>query len=96
MYPKISIAECISKMNFKEKGYRDHMFLTHNIIGDPEFEMWLGKPDTLDFSYTCGGKAINILWPASYGTTVCVSNRTGETECFSYRQTYKRVRIGFY
>ncbi len=79
MYPKISIAECISKMNFKEKGYRDHMFLTHNIIGDPEFEMWLGKPDTLDFSYTCGGKAINILWPASYGTTVCVSNGTGET-----------------
>ncbi len=55
------------------------MFLTHNIIGDPEFEMWLGKPDTLDFSYTCGGKAINILWPASYGTTVCVSNGTGET-----------------
>ena len=44
-------------MNFKEKeGYRDHMFLTHNIIGDPEFEMGLGKPGTLDFGYTCGGK----------------------------------------
>ncbi len=40
--PKISIAESLAKMT---NTYKDKRILTaHNLIGDPEFEMWLAQP----------------------------------------------------
>ena len=47
-YSKIGIGEALSKMTFNPDSYKNHIILTHNLIGDPEFEMWLGKPEKFD------------------------------------------------
>ena len=45
---KIGIAEALSKIRYSSGGFRNHVILTHNLIGEPEFEMWLGKPEKFD------------------------------------------------
>jgi len=40
MQPKIGIAEALSKQSYPD----DHLRMTHHLIGEPEFEMWLNLP----------------------------------------------------
>ncbi len=41
---KLGIMEAISKVFYASEKCSEHLILTHNLIGDPEFEIWLGKP----------------------------------------------------
>lgn len=40
---KVGVAESISKMKYSG-FWRNHLVLTHNLVGDPEMELWKGKP----------------------------------------------------
>ena len=42
--PKIGIAESMSKLKYVSQ----YQSCNHNLIGEPEFEMWLGKPEKFD------------------------------------------------
>lgn len=41
---KIGIAESLSKLEIND----EHVACAHNLVGEPEFEMWLGKPEKFD------------------------------------------------
>ncbi len=51
---KIGVAEALSKYLYTNNKHVRH---THNLIGDPEFEMWLHKPYKLD---------VDLLWQNGY------------------------------
>lgn len=42
--PSIGIAESISKFRYKNDKYGKHLCYTHNLIGDPEVQMWTSTP----------------------------------------------------
>ncbi len=75
-FPKIGVSEALSKCAYRG-SYHQYLSNAHNLIGEPEFEMWLGKPDTLDFNYTYSGNGINIIWPVSQDVLVNVFDGTG-------------------
>ncbi len=41
---KAGIAEAISKSRFNSRYYRLYINMIHNLIGDPEFEIWTSQP----------------------------------------------------
>ena len=49
--PCIGNAHCVSKRSTpSDNGVDRHIRVTSSLIGEPEFEMWLGKPKTLDIN----------------------------------------------
>lgn len=41
---KIGIAEALSKCEEYDDAFDDYLAMTHNLLGDPEFEMWTDSP----------------------------------------------------
>ncbi len=41
---KIGIAEALSKCENYDENFEDYLAMTHNLLGDPEFEMWTDTP----------------------------------------------------
>lgn len=81
---KTGVAETNSKANFNAFGYLDNFVLAeHHLIGEPEFEMWLGKPKYLDWNSL---KAYSTEWfpkTEAIGSTWTIWD--GENNCFSYK-----------
>lgn len=81
--PKIGIAEAVSKFSYREPYYSSYLSCTHNLVGEPEFEMWLGVPKQLDWK---GLKAYSTEWfsqPQADGSTWTISD--GEDNWFKVR-----------
>ena len=76
---KVGIAETYSRYNF----FYNELSFIHNLIGEPEFEMWLGKPKYLDWQQL---KAYSSEWfskPEAFGSIWTIWN--GNDRFFSYR-----------
>ena len=76
---KIGVAEAVSKSMFnvgKDK-YKQHVRHTHNLIGDPEFELWTKSPSELNVNVEYDNKAIRILGKDALGCTVVVNDGEG-------------------
>lgn len=79
-YPKIGVAESISKTF---GAYNRYICSSHNLIGDPEFEIWIGTPEQMDWK---GLKAYSTEWfsqPQADGSTWTISD--GEDNWFKVR-----------
>ncbi len=82
-FPKISIAEEVSKFRYQSGPYPQYISATHNLIGEPEFEIWYGKPDYIDW---LSMKAYSTAWfskPEALGSIWTIWN--GNDRFFSYR-----------
>lgn len=79
---KIGVTLALSKLKYLSSGYM-YMNHTQNLIGEPEFEMWLGKPKYLDWNSL---KAYSTEWfpkAEAIGSTWTIWD--GENNCFSYK-----------
>lgn len=77
----IGYAQNYSKSNYSSS----HLRATHSIIGDPEIDMWLGKPQTLDITFDRMLTGLSLK-----GTGVnnsILSFYDGEGHCVSYKST---------
>ena len=73
---KIGISEAISKTSNVSK----FLSCSHNLVGDPEFEMWLGKPEDTDVRITFGTNSLNINNPSQNKLIMSISDGTGNFE----------------
>ncbi len=73
---KIGISEALSKSLYKY----DYLFCSHNLIGEPEFEMWLGKPEGTDVNFTLGTNSLDFTNPSQNKLIVSISDGIGNFE----------------
>ncbi|MDE5793759.1 MAG: hypothetical protein K2I08_03465, partial [Muribaculaceae bacterium] len=71
---KIGIAEALSKYNFMSDNEVLH---THNLIGDPEFELWKGKPLEREVFVSWNDKEVAVDGEDVVGSTVVINNGEG-------------------
>ncbi len=74
--PIIGKAESLSKSRLGSSWQSCHVRMTHSLIGDPEFEMWRGKPDVLDLTLNIGS-AIEITGSQLTGAKLSISDGMG-------------------
>ena len=66
--PKIGIAEARSKF----LGEYAFLATTHHLIGEPEFEMWLGKPGRMETNVETGDYSVHVTSGELASATVCL------------------------
>ena len=71
--PKLGVSEAHSK-NLYYEDYGSDIKSRHNLIGDPELEMWLGKPKILDINLTPTISGISIQGNIPDSTYYVLSN----------------------
>lgn len=76
--PRIGIAEAMSKYQYSNSRWVKN---THNLIGDPEFEIWLKKPDIMNLSYQNDGTGLNLNGTDVSGSRIVISDGTGKIRC---------------
>lgn len=69
---KVGEAEAISKYRYNNRYYKIYFTMTHNLMGDPEFEMWTDTPQCVHpiIARNNGGITVGGL---PYGQTFIVS-----------------------
>lgn len=78
LYPKVGIAEALSKFNYNDTDDRTCFPRHgHNLIGDPEMEIWLGRPDKLDVTPICQNGNISIGGNDQLGSRVILNDGMG-------------------
>ena len=80
-YYKIGLAEAISKSIFtpKRSMYTNYIAMIHNLLGDPEFELWTGIPQQYsNISITRNDNSIRISGINSDSTIVAIYNNGGQ------------------
>lgn len=77
--PKVgySLREGILK-NSRNWDQYVHDKLTLSLIGDPEFEMWLGKPKTMPIAVTAKKEGFEIIGNLNENAIVCINNGTDD------------------
>lgn len=71
---KIGIAENDSKIlavDMYNKNVSKYLCETHNLIGDPELEMWLHKPETINLNIVQDGLGLYITGDECTGARIC-------------------------
>lgn len=79
---KIGIAEAISKSLFATyySNYTHHIAMIHNLLGDPEFEIWTDIPQQFsDISISRNNTFTNISGISADSTIIAFYNNRGET-----------------
>ena len=72
---KLGIAEAVSKSLFNtSKSKYWHVRQTHNLIGDPEFELWINQPSNLDANASWNQSEISVGGTDAIGCTAVVNN----------------------
>ena len=70
---KVGISEALSK-NIYMDSVGSWFKTRHNLVGEPEFEMWLGKPNVLDVNITPTISGLNIQGNLPDSTYYVLSN----------------------
>lgn len=91
--PKVGIAESISKNSYTVYDIIDqHVRHTHNLIGDPEFELWMCKPIKRNVYVSWNDKDISVHGDDVVGSTVVINNGEGYVRRLDVKQS---LAIGY-
>lgn len=75
---KIGYAEMLSKnlfpISYKERD--THVKYCHSVIGDPELEVWVKRPQNLDARLSMSGSRLSVVGNVPEGTVLSVSDNT--------------------
>lgn len=85
---KIGIAEAVSKSVFTTPitRYAYYIAMIHNLLGDPEFEIWTDTPQVYsNISITMSDNSISISGISSDSTIVAVYNNGGQMRKITVR-----------
>lgn len=86
--PKIGIVEAISKNNYiGDNKYIHHVRQTHNLIGDPEFELWTCKPKTLTALVSWDDTNISVSGSDAAGSTIVINDGNGKLRCMKFNSS---------
>lgn len=80
---KIGIAEAMSKYLFSSSN---HVRNTHNLIGDPEFEMWTGMPKLSDVKLDFSDDYISLIGIDQIGSRAVVNDGSGNISVFDLKK----------
>ena len=81
--PKIGIAEALSKYQYTGDERVRH---AHNLIGDPEMEIWLGRPDKLNVTPIWQNGYISIGGNDQLGSRVILNDGMGGIKAFDFKR----------
>lgn len=80
---KIGVAEAYSKFDMPTPSNIDwHDMHTNNLIGDPEMNVWIGKPEVLNMNIFWRESGIGLLGTDQAGCRIVISDGTGDTKSF--------------
>lgn len=79
-YPKLGVAEAMSR--FKYMGDR-YIKNAHNLIGDPEFELWRSRPSSLNVYFSWNQSNISVWGSDAVGSNVVINNGEGGIRLYS-------------
>ncbi|MCM1490434.1 MAG: C25 family cysteine peptidase [Muribaculum sp.] len=80
---KIGVAEAYSKFDMPTPSNIDwHDMHTNNLIGDPEMNVWTGKPDALNLNLFWQESGIGLQGTDQAGCRIVISDGTGDTKSF--------------
>lgn len=88
--PKIGWLENRSK----ELGGETHIRLCHSLIGEPEFELWLRKPQTLAISFDIAGTAARVTGFGLTGSIVSVTDGVDKLAIENVSSDYCSIPLG--
>lgn len=84
---KLGIAEALSKYKYANYyGKTVYPRHGHNLIGDPEFEMWTGKPNSLNITFTCSDDFISLIGIDQIGSRAVVNDGSGNINVFDLKK----------
>lgn len=83
-YPKIGVAEAMSKYQYLGNN---HVRTTHNLIGDPEFEMWLSKPSVQDATLKWRDNCISLNCYGAVGGSLIVFDGQGGISAYNIKES---------
>lgn len=104
LYPKIGIAEALSKYSFTVDK---HVLHTHNLIGDPEFELWRYAPSESEITPAWNDNNILVTGGLEMlGSKFIMNDGSGnvmaklldfpKSYLFEYPNNDKMVAVGFF
>ncbi len=76
--PKVGLAEACCKFLFEDPFYQKELPSTHHLIGEPEFEMWLGKPGRMGIDVESTDYSVHVTSDELAGATVCLFDGNGK------------------
>lgn len=79
-YRKIGVAEAMSKYEYTMSNHVRH---THNLIGDPELEMWLTKPSELNVGMQWQPNCIMFDTPVNSDFKIVVNDGEGNLRTYN-------------
>ena len=88
--PKIGWLENRSK----ELGGDTHIRLCHSLIGEPEFELWIRKPQTLAISFDIAGTAARVTGFGLTGSMVSVTDGVNKLAIENVSSDYCSIPLG--
>lgn len=97
--PKVGIAEAVSKSIYNVHNYSDdrkknkrrHVRHTHNLIGDPELEMWIKQPSSLNAYVSWNQSNISVGGQDAVGSTVVINNGEGIIRLYNVNEIKQPV-----
>lgn len=76
---KIGVAEALSKFDNNDELFGDYLAMTHNLLGDPEFEVWTGTPQLFtNINITRTDNSISINGIDTDSTIVAYCSNDGQ------------------
>ncbi len=82
--PKIGWLENRSK----ELTTNSHIRLCHSLIGEPEFELWTKKPQSLGISFDVVGSAVRITGIGLKGSTISITDGVNKSAITNITDNY--------
>ncbi len=83
--PKIGWLENRSKELYFDIS---HIRLCHSLIGEPEFELWTQKPQSLDISFDVVGSAVRITGVGLKGSTISITDGVNKSAITNITDNY--------
>lgn len=80
--PKIGVSEAVSKLVYSDTGdMPTHARCTHNLIGDPEFEIWKSSPSKINTHYYYLDNKVNVITNETEEWTAVLYDGIGNSKC---------------
>ena len=91
-YRKIGVAEALSKYLYTNDYHVRH---THNLIGDPEFEIWLHEPECLEVGLHWKNEYILFDNPNKYDGMIVINDGEGNIGIQTYDDSNSAISIPY-
>lgn len=87
-FPKVGMAEVLSKQNWTGMAY---VLATHNLIGDPDVELWCTTPFRLQVELKRDGEFLTIHGNNAKGGYIVIDNGENDFSCHTIEEQDNQI-----